>query len=79
MTREEAARWLYVAGWVLGEAERFWYGSLYDLGRDLERSMLKDGPSGVKKLATSFRPMSSNGPKMRALCLFARRVAREVA
>lgn len=81
MTREEAARWLFLAGHALGEAERYWFGSLYDLGRDFEDIVLKHGPEELAKLASVHARDArrfSYGPKCRALCLFARRLAREV-
>lgn len=78
MTRVEAANWLYLAGCALGESERYWFGSLYDLGRDMRDVLLKHGPGRLVDTAMTFAPGPKGGPKLRALCLFARRIAREV-
>lgn len=77
MTKEEAGRWLFLAGCAMGEAERYWFGSLYDLGRDMRHVLRKGGPSALRALAKTFAGRKS-GPGMRAMCLFARSVARAV-
>lgn len=77
MTRAEGARWLMCAGIALGEAERYWFGSLYDMACDMGDALMKRGPHALRVIAKADRKES--GPKLRALRLFARRIAREVS
>lgn len=76
MKTQEAGEWLLYAGVALGEQERYWFGSLYDLGKDFATSVTRGGPNELAKLARTMG--REGGPLRRRFCLFARRLARTV-
>ncbi len=76
-SREEASEWLLYAGAVLGEQERYWFGSLLDLGQDLAEALRCGGPEELARLAKTMG--GQGGPLRRRFCLFARKLARVMA
>lgn len=77
ISREEASEWLLYAGVALGEQERYWFGSLMDLGQDLAAAVRRGGPQELTHLARAMG--RRGGPLRRRFCLFARRLARAVS
>lgn len=76
ISRQEASEWLLYAGVALGERERYWFGSLLDLGQDLAAAVRRGGPEELARLARTMG--GEGGPLRRRFCLFARRLARLV-